>query len=150
MRLLSGARTTKVNFIDGSPSQVLGDEWLTTNMQNRCLEKRWTGCTIFPLRRDPLPEKERKEASTVSPGPVTPLVSHMFELMFSAPSEDPSLDKTSTDISLLASSSPEAPRKPKVLAEVDRDPEEASEAILRYRTQIALNPKLMQPPCLSL
>ena len=46
---LSGARVTRISYLDGSKEEVKSDNWLVTDMQLHCLPKKWTGCTVFQL-----------------------------------------------------------------------------------------------------
>ena len=48
VKKLSGARSTKLDYLDGSPSEHIGDDWLTPENQTRVMPKAWTGVTIFP------------------------------------------------------------------------------------------------------
>ena len=47
VKVLSGERSTKVDYCNGSKSEIVNDDWLSKH--NRCLDSLWTGCTVFPL-----------------------------------------------------------------------------------------------------
>ena len=51
IRHLTGARSTKVDFCDGSSSVLRHDEWISVDVQPVCEDKRWTGCTVFQVSK---------------------------------------------------------------------------------------------------
>ena len=49
--LLSGVRSTKVVYGDSSGDEVIGDQWVDFTKPCQVLTKKWTGCSIFPLKQ---------------------------------------------------------------------------------------------------
>ena len=52
VKVLSGERSTKVDYCNGSKSEIVNDDWLSKH--NRCLDSLWTGCLLYtsPSPRD--------------------------------------------------------------------------------------------------
>ena len=46
---LTGARVTRISYLDGSKDEFKSDDWLNPHTQTHCLPKKWTGCTVFQL-----------------------------------------------------------------------------------------------------
>ena len=46
---LEGTRVTQVNYVENGKSDIVNDCWLNPQDRNRCLETKWTGCSVFVL-----------------------------------------------------------------------------------------------------
>ena len=140
IRVLSGVRSTKVNFCDGSPSEVIGDDWLTVATQQRCLSRRWTGCSIFPMGtpmdKDYAPPRSsqarvsncQQGSRLGSQGVCGTLVDSMLGVLFAAQPDPPETPVERP----LTSDPPE-----------EDDSNDPLEIALRYRTQVTLQPELI-------
>ena len=147
---LSGTRSTKVDYCDGTASEVVMDDWLSVQTQQRCLKKKWTGCTIFPIYvsgRDvdpPIPVDSSSSDSEGSSDPkisMGPYVKDMFDILFETRNKD-KVDKEPRKTNKC--NSPVIDNDPACsVVNHDAEEEEPSETILNIRTKIALHPELI-------
>ena len=163
--LLSGLRATKVDFCDGSKSNVVNDEWVSAYNGTRQLEKKWTGTTVFPLRSQqsdhhdplfsgsqekniPVPLSRNDQGGNTSGNHQRsslfgPVVGKMLDVLFTAPETEPEQVSSESEPHVEPPTTRKDHPKPVSREHVMTDSERAFEAQIEYRTKICLYPDMI-------